>query len=197
VFNLIRLMMLEYLDELRPFISAFVDELGYTPLPRSCLVKAHSYNDRLARKADLIVYSYRDIRDVLASLYRKFGDVPTVNRAKNILQHHQHWTGCADITFRYESLAQDTSKLLATRIADHLGIADADVSAILIKLETLGYESQGPKNSEYHQVNHYHKGHITDGRHGSWEGWLEPELLHEIEDTFADWFDHHGYERTS
>jgi hypothetical protein len=38
-----------------------------------------------------------------------------------------------------------------------------------------------------------HKNHITDGRHGSWDGYVPEELVREIENEFCEWLQSNGY----
>jgi hypothetical protein len=66
--------------------------------------------------------------------------------------------------------------------------------------EAIGQEIEGEKFSKtfsestaYDPVNLLHKGHITDGRHGSWKGVLPDGCVAAIEKEFRGWMALRGY----
>ena len=81
-------------------------------------------------------------------------------------------------------------------LADCLGISSVDLDEVVTQLELLSYDSPGEKNDQYNYVTQYHRGHVTDGRSGSWRGMLDPQLVEEIEEKYGHWLEDRGYPLT-
>jgi len=152
---------------------------------QNALIKIHSYDPDLAARADVVLTSHRDLRDVAASMFRKF--------------KLEFSTGPNDL--HYERLL--VSKMDELRkVAAVLKLPPAAVAAL--PLETILSEIEGEQFTEgrsteqrFDAVNLMHENHVTDGRHGSWEGFVPDELIRAIEAEFANWMCEKGYlERT-
>jgi hypothetical protein len=46
----------------------------------------------------------------------------------------------------------------------------------------------------YDKTSLFHKNHITDGRHGSWNGIVNNLFIKEIEIKYKNWFVENGYD---
>lgn len=158
------------------------------------LIKAHDYQPDIMKNAKFILYSYRDIRDVLASMMRKFNKAPSIDYADYLIDMHKDWVTRSDMVIKYENILTDPGKTdVVNKIAAMFGIKDIDAEQIIKSLGRLEYSSKGDKNEAYNTKNLYHKNHITDGRHGSWEGEIDPVLINDIEKKYADWFNEYQY----
>lgn len=192
MYNAARLLLADSPKTAESFAAGWIDDLPRLPAARHVLLKVHMYDDRLAERADRILYSYRDVRDALASAYRKFGSVPTLLRADEILKEHEQWTGVADYVMRYETMLVDKNDVVRS-IADALGVACDDPDSVVAKIEEMDYSSPGPKNDRYHEVNLFHRGHVTRGGRNTWEEDVDSRVIASIEAKYRDWFEEHGY----
>ena len=77
------------------FGCGWVDVLKEIPSKPLMLIKIHDYVEELASQAAIILYSYRDIRDAIASQVRKWGVKPTLEIADHIVYQHSTWMGIA------------------------------------------------------------------------------------------------------
>ena len=156
------------------------------------LIKAHRYSESLASMASLVLFSYRDIRDCLASGFRKFGVTPTIQRADELVDQYEAWSKISTYNMRYEDMLKN-KEFVIKNIARAMNINVANTEAIVKQLDGQSFNSSGDKNKIYHETNLYHKGHITDGRHGSWKGQLDHELLRNIVEKHGQWLSSNGY----
>ena len=68
------------------------------------ILKIHSYEPVIANNAAMILYSYRDIRDALASFKRKFGIEPTIDRARKFIVNDKNWREKSPFIMKYEDM---------------------------------------------------------------------------------------------
>ena len=181
LYNAARLLLCSSPTIAQDFSCGWVDDLRKIPKKRYMLIKLHGYDQRLVNQATKVLYSYRDIRDVLASIQRKYGHAPTMERADHEVQQHELWTGVADFVIRYESMLSN-KKRIVDQLAQTLGVEFFDSTAIVEEIEQLDYTSDGPRNRIYHEVNLLHAGHMTDGRHGAWKSAGDDALFRRIEE---------------
>jgi hypothetical protein len=153
------------------------------------LLKVHGKNQELLDRADLVLYSYRDIRDVLASMKRKWKQDPTLEDVDGLVSDCEFFEAKADYVMRYEDMIVDPAAEVA-RIADVLQIR---VKAKTI-LKRLGKIKERPdKGKVYNSTNLYHNNHVTDGRHMSFSEQLAHDFVAEVEDRHGDWLEAHRY----
>ncbi len=93
---------------------------------------------------------------------------------------------------RYEDMIPAEEEMIL-RLAQLFEIGSVDATRVSERIKTLNYDTGNRKNSVYNLENLLHKNHITDGRHGSWEGHVPPELVERIETEFAGWLEVNGY----
>jgi len=159
------------------------------------IIKIHGYQILIKDLALATFYSYRDPRDVVASLKRKTGGGTThlIKRVARMIQGpFLKWTECADFVMRYETMIEAPGKTVS-EIARVLGVSDYDVAEILKALDEMSYHSPGGSDGRMNLVNMMHANHRTDGRHGSWETTLNAEETAEIEEQMAGWLVQNGY----
>jgi hypothetical protein len=162
-------------------------------LPRkpAMLLKIHEIDPFTVKRASVILYSYRDLRDALASNKRKFATEPTLGLARQWLAQDQHWRGVADFTLRYETMLEDPEAALSD-LADVLKVKDAPVAEFARELSGLNARV-GARRDSYQPETLIHPGHITDGRHMTWQAYLSGGLVRQIEEEFREWFVANGY----
>lgn len=192
LFNAIRLMLNQQGSEAGDLTSCWISDLPKLPPTPRQLVKLHNYDAGLADAAEFVAYSYRDIRDALASRFRKFGSQPTLEVADHFIDQHRLWTARADYVMRYENMLEDPQGELH-RLASALRLDGIDTAQISSELANLSYASTGHKNGTYNEMTLYHQDHITDGRKGSWQHGLSAALEQQIVERHSEWLETHGY----
>lgn len=156
------------------------------------LVKVHEFENEMANEAEFIIYSYRDIRDAMASSLRKFGKIPSIEYADHLILMHEKWINVANTIISYDNILTEKLNIIS-ELAHLFGVHLANPSTIVKDIETLSYESNGTRNHIYHNVNLFHKNHITNGRPGSWVDYLDADLASKIEISHRKWFEKYGF----
>ncbi len=163
----------------------------------NALIKIHAYDPGLAARADVVLTSHRDLRDVAASLFRKFELDFSIDPIRETMRDYSRWAKIAAYDLHYERLLVD--KLAALRgVAAALELPTPTVAAlpleeILSEIDRERFEEGRATAKRYDAVNLMHENHVTDGRHGSWEGLVPDEIIRAIEAEFADWMREWGY----
>lgn len=153
------------------------------------------------------LYTYRDPRDVVASLYRKGrykpddperGARPSRLIVRRELRGDEFWTSKSDVWIgRYEDFRDDVPGLVRT-LAGYLDVPvdDARVTAIVREVDLAAQEERA-KAAREHGVDddlRVTSNHITDGREGAWRDTLTSDELVAIEAESARWLVEHGYD---
>ena len=171
------------------FSCGWIGDLDSLPMKPVMLVKVHDFHPEYLKPASFVLYSFRDIRDVLASMYRKFGEAPTLEAADVAVAMHNQWMRHANFVFRYEDMAEKKVEIVRS-LAQRFQMPNLDVEKIVAEVDTM---KTSAGTERYDSASLYHEGHITDGRHGSWEGIISPSLEQEILAKHGEWFRQHGY----
>jgi hypothetical protein len=153
------------------------------------------------------LYTYRDPRDVVASLYRKGrfkpddperGARPSRHIVRRELRGDEFWTAKSDVWVgRYEDFRDDVPGLVRA-LAGYLGI-EVDETRItdIVRQVDLAAQEERAKAARQHGVDdnlRVTSNHITDGREGAWRDTLTSEELVAIEAESARWLVEHGYD---
>lgn len=69
--------------------------------------KCHHFDRSLAAAADLVVYSYRDVRTAAVSCMRKFGTAFSLGQIETWIQSMQQWMPHSTVVLRYEAASAD------------------------------------------------------------------------------------------
>lgn len=153
------------------------------------------------------LYTYRDPRDVVASLYRKGrfkpddperGARPSRLTVRRELRGDEFWTSKSDVWIgRYEDFRDDVPGLVIS-LANYLDVPvdDARVEAIVREVDLAAQEERARAARE-HGVDddlRVTSNHITDGREGAWRDTLTSDELVAIEAESARWLVEHGYD---
>lgn len=192
LYNVIRILITDsglYSNRIRP---GWVEDLAEENQFSDALVKLHEYDKKLAAKADFIFYSFRDIRDALASAKRKFGRQPTLEHVDFLVEEHSKWILIAQYSMKYEDMLT-SPQLIINAVATILGIKDYSVEALMEELNSLSYQSYGERNGTYNSLNLFHKDHITSGKISDYQDELSSSLVQQINDRHQVWFEDNGY----
>lgn len=152
------------------------------------------------------LYTYRDPRDVVASLYRKGrakpGDPERGPRNSRLIVRRElrgdaFWTEKADIWVgKYEDFRDDVPRLVRD-LAAYLGVSvdDARVATIVADVDLAAQQERAriAKEQGVDDDLRVTSNHITDGREGAWRDTLTKEELVAIEAESAGWLVEHGY----
>jgi hypothetical protein len=203
MYNVLRLLLGAHPDIAGNLGCGWLGDWKTIPKRKYRLIKMHEYDFVAVDLSRAIFYSYRDIRDAIASQQRKFGGTPNMRAADDYVHLHEMWMQKADFPMKYEVMLQDQERIIAG-IAETLeavnltpptpGYNKPDPAGIAEELRRLRFESEGDKTGQYNKVNLYHRGHITDGRIGSWKGSLDEDLAARITEKYEWWFAKYGYE---
>jgi FkbM family methyltransferase len=71
------------------------------------LAKCHHFSPKLAQAADVVIYSYRDLRAAAVSYHRKFASPCTREQIDTWVQAQRAWLPHADGVLRYESVERE------------------------------------------------------------------------------------------
>jgi hypothetical protein len=173
----------------------WIGDLSTLPQKRIMLMKIHWFSQKILDLdlPKIILYSYRDLRDALASIKRIWNHEPSMELAERLIQNDRQWRSHADFIMRYESMMTDQQSTLQ-ELSNVLKInTDVNIQKIIAQIDTLKYEDPGNKKPLYHMENLLHKGHFTSGRHGSWKGFINNKLLKQIESKYREWFIQNNY----
>jgi hypothetical protein len=153
------------------------------------------------------LYTYRDPRDVVASLYRKGrfkpddperGARPSRLTVRRELRGDEFWTSKSDVWIgRYEDFRDDVPGLVRS-LATYLDVPvdDTRIDAIVREVDLAAQEERARAARE-HGVDddlRVTSNHITDGREGAWRDTLTSDELVAIEAESARWLVEHGYD---
>jgi hypothetical protein len=182
------------------------------------VIKVHRFAEPMGeefRNGNAIgIYSFRDIRDVYASMMQQqqadFATIWNWNDRDFInacLDSYRSWTSLPNtLISRYEAIIENIGAEVK-RIADHLGIAmsDADCDEIAAGLtikrqqerinqfrEALLQRSLDPNDHrklvDYHdEANLLHVNHISSAKSGRWQDDLSLQQIGLIEDKVKSW----------
>jgi hypothetical protein len=158
------------------------------------------------------VYTYRDLRDVLVSMMRKyqqsFDDLIARGFLAHCLEQHQQWTALPHVlTTRYEDMIANLPAEVE-RLAAHLGIAvSADTCRQLAEEHSIDQQRARIQESTrtgdlregiikgmfYNPVTNLHTNHIHEGAVGAWTQILDAAQVERLEAEAGHWLVEHGY----
>lgn len=198
LYNAIRLIINSSAQLAENFSCGWVDNVNYfdslnkKPNPSCTLIKMHYYDQELVNHADYIFYSYRDLRDALASSKRVFNGEPLIELADEWIKEYSKWTQVANFVMKYELMLEKKEEIIQD-LANILKIDIGEPAKIQKQIMQMHYGSQGDKNLVYNEVNLLHRNHITNGKYGTWTDSLNQEFIEQVEQKHRQWFLAHDY----
>jgi hypothetical protein len=195
MFNAVRLLLKN--AALPDFASGFVDDKEELLQHGTALIKLHRFRPDLAAKADVVLTSHRDLRDVAASAHRIFHTEFSTAAISGWVREQVKWAQFAAYDLHYENLLVDrlseVKKIAASLRLPPQTLEQLPYEAILHQVEGEKFGKKVSETTPHDAVNLMHKGHITDGRHGSWKGRVPDEFVSVIERQFRGWMATKGY----
>jgi len=163
----------------------------------NALIKIHAFDAELASRKPIVLTSHRDLRDIAASLQRQFHREFSLDPLRESVADHAEWARVAAFDLRYEDLLCDMKGQLE-RVAGALRLPAAALAALPFdaierEIESERFDESRATAERYDAVTLLHDGHITDGRHGSWQTTLPPAAVTAIEREFRPWLAARGY----
>jgi len=174
------------------------------------MAKVHfrpAYRDvAFPQEGALYLYTYRDVRDAVASLYRKgrfaVGSPQRGPAQSRMLTRREMagdvlWTSMANVwTAKYEDFRDDIPGLIHS-LADMLGatVDEERVAAIAadVDIEAQQERARAALVSGIDAGNRITANHITDGRSGAWRETLTDDEVAAVEAESAGWLARHRY----
>jgi len=164
---------------------------------KNSVVKIHEYSHELASGKNIVLTSHRDLRDIAASLCRKFKSAFSMDTLREAVAAHAHWARVASYDLRYENLLADKLTELKN-VARALRLSEKAITAlpfdsVLKQIDQQEFSEKRSTAQRFDSVTLLHDGHITDGRHGSWADILPADVVRAIETEFRPWLVQRGY----
>lgn len=201
LYNAVRLLLAARPGVAGDLGCGWIADWDTIPHRKYLLVKLHNYDVGAVVMSRAVFYSYRDVRDAIASQKRRFGGTPDMLWADMYIHQHELWMQQACYAMKYENLLEDQAGV----VADILSVLDSnellppspatrpDPSAIARELRRLAEHPAPDESRGYDRTTLYHPSHITDGRTGSWVGWLDADLVIRISEKYGWWLEKYGY----
>ena len=186
-------------------------EAQTAPLVLKCHRFIPAVAQMLAEGRARVFYSYRDIRDVIASIMEKYS-VPALGYlhggARNILREHAAWTALPGVHLtRYEEMLADPAAEVG-RLAAHLGLpADAARDAEIAERFSLRRQREriaatagdpdaqlGSGGNVHDRDTLLHLNHIQSGGSGAHREVMTARERAALEWICREWMAKHGYE---
>lgn len=155
------------------------------------VIKIHDFDVELASRADVVLTSHRDLRDVAASLQRKFKTPFSTSLLREMLAAYGKWSQIAAYDLHYEDLLTDRlgelKKIALVLKLSPVILAQLSYDSILKEVDGEQFCQSRGTILGHDSRNLLHDGHITDGRHGSWRNFVPDNVINDIESEFQGW----------
>lgn len=133
-------------------------------------------------------YTYRDVRVIAVSSFRKFNKEPSIHSIRSNINGYKVAKKACDCTFKYEDMITDYGGTIS-RLSHVFGI---NVNAK--QVEGIVNELRPPVFGEkYSEKTLLYPDHITNTKDDEWREILSDDLQIAINNEFGWWFDECGY----
>lgn len=184
------------------------------------VLKSHEEHPGFARalagEQAVVVYAYRDVRDVVFSMLHKrslaFETFLRQGMIHQILANHRFWSRQPRLlSQRYEDIVAQPVRAV-TQLAAHLGLeirlAEARaiaheysfqanrsrVVALACRLRGAGFDLSDPANAQWYDGETLlHWNHMREGRVGTWRELATPRQRVILARLLGHWLEQHGY----
>ena len=187
LFNIIRILLEEKYNG--KVGSGWLGQLDKIPDSGVYLVKGHTLDPLKMKRASLIFYSYRDLRDALVSRKKKFGREPSLKVVQNWIQQFRLAQKYSNLMLKYELMMADPSVTI-NQVAKLLEM-EVDTDRIQAQLPSTTSRSE---NTEFDPVTLLHKDHVTGTKALDWKSEIPSNLVEDIYKEFKWWFIENDYE---
>lgn len=173
--------------------SGHIDNYDPTVPAHVHILKLHRYHLEYQAAADFIFFTYRDVRDAVASKVRRnlikhSAGAAAKSALELINEECLTWYPHADLEVRYEDMITDRVAVVEAviRTLGLQGVSAAEVNRDVEKLRMMAL-------SERDRTTQLWPDHVTDGRSGSFRGTLSPEAVRAVEEVASGWLTERGY----
>ncbi|MBK6744389.1 MAG: FkbM family methyltransferase [Hydrogenophilales bacterium] len=174
-------------------------EIQFASALGNILAKCHHFSQRLADSADLVVYSYRDLRTAAVSYMRKFEVSGTQNLLDTWVQAGRLWLPRADIVLRYETTEGNKLKVIGKlrsvlrSKSGSIVLCRFDDGEILQRVDAEFQARQTPDEISHDSNTMILPAHRTFQPRPEDLNETERSLYAHVEHEFANWLTDHGY----
>lgn len=165
------------------------------------LAKCHHYSEVLAKAADCVIYSYRDIRTAAVSYFRKFSSDCDIGQLNAWVQAGRAWMHVADAVLRYEQVERDPAnairdlrQVLGRKYGAEVLSRESD-DILLSRIDATFAQRQTADMADYDVQTMILPAHRTFQPAPDDLSTAEKALFLRIERDFASWLAEHFYMR--
>lgn len=189
-YNAIRFLLEAQLGT--PVYGAWVEDYDRNRGGEVHVIKVHEANDELAGRAQAIITSHRDLRDIAASAWLREwvgSEEQAVEFVGGVVACHEYWLSRKAHDLPYRTIRENP--LFAIRhIAQWLGCTgDIDYATIVAKTDALPVPDAGGPDA----VSLLHPRHRTNGSIGYFKEVLPQNVTLRIESTHGEWLRKYGF----
>lgn len=175
------------------------DEGLFTSSDELVLAKCHHFSAQLAQAADIVVYSYRDMRAAAVSYHRKFGSACSREQLDNWVEAERLWLPFADLVLRYEEIERRPLEAVAglrqllAASAGAIEVSALSDAHILERVDTAFEEIQNTPRIAFDASTMILPAHRTFQPDAESLPPREKAIYDRVECDFALWLATHGY----
>lgn len=161
------------------------------------LIKAHGFRADLCERADRILITRRDLRDIAASAVRVGlvdGELGVVGLSDQVVAAHRRWRPHCAAEIVFEQMIADRPGATA-QVVDALFDDPKSVSLDCAVLSDAVEAIEPPlrERGSHDPLTLMVPGHVTDGRAGRYDQTLPRKWIEVIEQLHGDWLSEYGY----
>jgi FkbM family methyltransferase len=163
------------------------------------LAKCHHFSPSLAEAADVVVYSYRDLRTAAVSYRRKFASPCSRQQLDSWLEAEKAWLPFADVVLRYEDVQRHPADGVASlraalvRNGGACELAETSNEEVVARVEGAFRQIETSTDVAYDAANMILPQHRTFQPVADALPPAEKALYDRVEVDFANWLRSHGY----
>ena len=173
------------------------DEAVFAAADGMVIAKCHHFSPTLAKAADIVVYSYRDLRTAAVSAFRKFGATGSREQLETWIGVERLWLEHADLVLRYEEIEADPragirqlSSLLAAR---GIPVSRESEDSLLSRIDTAFSRREKAEGAGFDPKTLILAGHRTFQPAVEKLPENERDMYLRVEEQFEPWLQSHGY----
>lgn len=199
-FNVVRELIESPQPRMMWIAGGSAQELEFASSSGPVLAKCHHFSPLLADAADLVIYSYRDLRTAAVSAYRKFGSPGSTEQLDVWLETERLWLAFAHVVLRYEAIERDPltgvaqlRAVLTQRAGAGVKIGAAADDLILERVDASFRSEPQPSAGGYDAATLILPGHRTFQPEARALPPEEKAIYDRVEGEFRRWLEDHGY----
>ena len=194
LYNAARLLLAKQFGEANVH-GAWIEQYDASNPAAWHVVKVHEPDESLAWRANVVLTSRRDLRDIAASAWNRgwiSDETSAMTFVDSVIRQHQFWQQRCAFEMVYERMRIDPAgELCRVAAALSISIDPAAAAGIVRAIDALGHDDASER--DFDPANLLHKKHIMDGRVGYHSETLPADLLARINDRAATWLAAGGY----